>query len=61
MTPGDLSALPATGMFLRDNRNDSDFSAFLSIWHSLSSLSGRTFSTVQELGRYRKSLAAEVA
>ena len=26
------SALPATEMFLRDNRNDSDFSAFISVW-----------------------------
>jgi len=26
------SALPATEMFLRDNRHDSDFSAFVSIW-----------------------------
>jgi hypothetical protein len=26
------SALPATEMFLRDNRADSDFSAFMSIW-----------------------------
>ncbi|MEP7181707.1 MAG: acyl-ACP desaturase [Betaproteobacteria bacterium] len=26
------SALPATEMFLRDNRSDSDFSAFMSIW-----------------------------
>jgi hypothetical protein len=26
------SALPATEMFLRDNRNDSDFCAFMSIW-----------------------------
>ena len=26
------AALPATEMFLRDNRDDSDFSAFLSIW-----------------------------
>jgi hypothetical protein len=26
------SALPATEMFLRDNRNDADFSAFMSIW-----------------------------
>jgi len=26
------SALPATEMFLRDNRHDSDFSAFMSIW-----------------------------
>ncbi|MEF9995907.1 MAG: ferritin-like domain-containing protein [Burkholderiaceae bacterium] len=26
------SALPATEMFLRDNRNDSDFSAFMSVW-----------------------------
>jgi len=26
------AALPATEMFLRDNRNDSDFSAFMSIW-----------------------------
>jgi hypothetical protein len=26
------SALPATEMFLRDNQNDSDFSAFMSIW-----------------------------
>ena len=26
------SALPATEMFLRDNHNDSDFSAFISVW-----------------------------
>lgn len=26
------SALPATEMFLRDNKDDSDFSAFMSIW-----------------------------
>ena len=26
------SALPATEMFLRDNRGDSDFSAFMSLW-----------------------------
>ena len=26
------AALPATEMFLRDNRHDSDFSAFMSIW-----------------------------
>lgn len=26
------SALPATEMFLRDNRDDADFSAFMSIW-----------------------------
>ncbi len=26
------AALPATEMFLRDNRGDSDFSAFMSIW-----------------------------
>lgn len=26
------AALPATEMFLRDNREDSDFSAFMSIW-----------------------------
>jgi hypothetical protein len=26
------AALPATEMFLRDNREDSDFSAFLSVW-----------------------------
>lgn len=26
------SALPATEMFLRDNRKDSDFSAFISVW-----------------------------
>jgi hypothetical protein len=26
------AALPATEMFLRDNRNDSDFAAFMSIW-----------------------------
>lgn len=26
------AALPATEMFLRDNRSDSDFSAFMSIW-----------------------------
>jgi len=26
------AALPATEMFLRDNRSDSDFSAFMSVW-----------------------------
>ena len=26
------SALPATEMFLRDNREDSDFCAFMSVW-----------------------------
>ena len=26
------AALPATEMFLRDNKDDSDFSAFMSIW-----------------------------
>jgi hypothetical protein len=26
------AALPATEMFLRDNRRDSDFSAFMSVW-----------------------------
>ncbi len=26
------SALPATEMFMRDNRHDSDFSAFMSVW-----------------------------
>ena len=26
------AALPATEMFLRENRHDSDFSAFMSIW-----------------------------
>ena len=26
------AALPATEMFLRDNRGDSDFSAFMSVW-----------------------------
>ena len=26
------AALPATEMFLRDNRHDSDFSAFISVW-----------------------------
>jgi hypothetical protein len=26
------SALPATEMFLRDNLDDSDFSAFMSVW-----------------------------
>ncbi|HYD39233.1 MAG TPA: acyl-ACP desaturase, partial [Anaeromyxobacter sp.] len=26
------SALPATEMFLRDNRHDTDFSAFMSVW-----------------------------
>ena len=26
------AALPATEMFLRDNKNDSDFSAFMSVW-----------------------------
>ncbi len=26
------AALPATDMFLRDNRDDPDFSAFVSVW-----------------------------
>ena len=26
------AALPATEMFLRDNRGDSDFCAFMSVW-----------------------------
>ena len=26
------AALPATEMFLRDNKDDSDFSAFMSVW-----------------------------
>src|SRR5437870_13738035 len=28
----ECAALPATEMFLRDNRDDSDFSAFMSVW-----------------------------
>jgi len=49
------SALPATEMFLRDNRHDSDFSAFLSIWfyeeqkHSLA--------LIEYLRRFRPELA----
>jgi hypothetical protein len=49
------SALPATEMFLRDNRDDSDFSAFMSVWffeeqkHSLV--------LMEYLRRYRPDLA----
>jgi hypothetical protein len=49
------SALPATEMFLRDNKHDSDFSAFMSIWfyeeqkHSLV--------LIEYLKRYRPDLA----
>jgi hypothetical protein len=49
------SALPATEMFLRDNKDDSDFSAFMSIWffeeqkHSLV--------LMEYLKRYRPELA----
>ena len=49
------SALPATEMFLRDNRGDSDFSAFMSVWffeeqkHSLV--------LIDYLNRFRPALA----
>ena len=49
------AALPATEMFLRDNRDDSDFSAFLSVWfyeeqkHSLT--------LMEYLSRFRPDLA----
>jgi hypothetical protein len=49
------AALPATEMFLRDNREDSDFSAFMSVWffeeqkHSLV--------LIEYLRRYRPDLA----
>ncbi|ABM97022.1 conserved hypothetical protein (plasmid) [Methylibium petroleiphilum PM1] len=49
------AALPATEMFLRDNRDDSDFSAFMSIWffeeqkHSLA--------LIEYLRRFRPDLA----
>jgi hypothetical protein len=48
------AALPATEMFLRDNRDDSDFSAFISVWffeeqkHSLA--------LMEYLRRYRPEL-----
>ena len=48
------SALPATEMFLRDNRHDSDFSAFMSVWfyeeqkHALS--------LIEYLARFRPEL-----
>src|SRR5258707_2805154 len=49
------AALPATEMFLRDNRSDSDFSAFMSVWffeeqkHALS--------LIEYLRRFRPELA----
>jgi hypothetical protein len=49
------AALPATEMFLRDNRDDSDFSAFMSVWfveeqrHSLA--------LIEYLRRFRPRLA----
>lgn len=49
------AALPATEMFLRDNRADSDFSAFMSVWfyeeqkHALS--------LIEYLSRFRPHLA----
>src|SRR5512134_1728478 len=49
------AALPATEMFLRDNRGDSDFSAFMSVWfyeeqkHSLV--------LIEYLNRFRPQLA----
>jgi hypothetical protein len=49
------AALPATEMFLRDNRSDSDFSAFMSVWffeeqkHALS--------LIEYLRRFRPDLA----
>jgi len=49
------AALPATEMFLRDNRDDSDFSAFMSVWffeeqkHSLA--------LIEYLRRFRPDLA----
>jgi hypothetical protein len=49
------AALPATEMFLRDNRHDSDFSAFMSVWfyeeqkHSLA--------LIEYLRRFRPDLA----
>ncbi len=53
------AALPATEMFLRDNRDDSDFSAFMSVWffeeqkHSLV--------LIEYLRRYRPDLAPSEA
>jgi hypothetical protein len=52
------AALPATEMFLRDNRDDSDFSAFMSVWffeeqkHSLV--------LMEYLRRFRPDLAHQV-
>ena len=53
------AALPATEMFLRDNRHDSDFSAFMSVWffeeqkHSLV--------LIEYLRRFRPDLAPSEA
>jgi hypothetical protein len=53
------AALPATEMFLRDNRGDSDFSAFMSVWffeeqkHSLA--------LMEYLRRFRPELAPSEA
>ena len=59
-------ALPATEMFLRDNREDSDFCAFMSVWfyeeqkHSLVVFE-LPIRTVQDLSRYRKQLSRQAA
>ena len=53
------AALPATEMFLRDNRDDSDFSAFMSVWffeeqkHALA--------LIEYLRRFRPDLAPSEA
>jgi len=53
------AALPATEMFLRDNRHDSDFSAFMSVWfyeeqkHALA--------LIEYLRRFRPELAPSEA
>ena len=53
------AALPATEMFLRDNRDDSDFSAFMSVWfyeeqkHALA--------LIEYLRRFRPALAPSEA
>jgi len=53
------SALPATEMFLRDNRDDSDFSAFMSVWFYEEQKHALTL--IEYLARFRPELVPNEA
>ncbi|MEJ0046563.1 MAG: acyl-ACP desaturase [Rhodospirillales bacterium] len=53
------AALPATEMFLRDNRSDSDFSAFMSVWFFEEQKHALTL--IEYLRRFRPELAPSEA